>query len=186
MEVILRPLRKSKWAGVFKYRNCSDQIGTYYTRSGAVHNGLSDRNPYADYVLINKETEALESNKFNQIKRKVMKEFDKLSLTDMRKALRLYGTRADNLSSELVESRLFDLVDRDPAKFIEIWVDNSNRETDYLIQEAIAKNVIRKNKSEYKYGTDIIGHTLSDAILYLDSPENRDLKAIIINEVNSK
>jgi hypothetical protein len=247
MEVILCPLRKSSWAGVYKYKNCSDYIGTYLTRSGAIHTGLTeedakrlgeklgkdlhpssefwldfyirvggkdvflhlddpwdelrylylkshkrvangyiDKNPYADYVLVNKEVEAVESNKINQIKRKAMKEFDKLSLTDMRKILRLYGVKSDNLTSELVESKLFDIVERDPNKFFDKWVNNSKRETDYLIQEAVAKNVIRRNKSEYKYGTDSIGHTLDDTISYLDSPENRDLKAIIINEVNTK
>jgi RAB protein geranylgeranyltransferase component A len=247
MEVILRPLRKSSWAGVYNYKNCSNYIGTYLTRSGAIYTGLtdedakrlgekigkglhpssefwlnfyirtsskdiylhlddpwdelrylflkshkrvkdgfSDRNPYADFVLINKEIEATESNKINQIKRKAMKEFDKLSLSDMRKVLRLFGHKSDNLSADLVESKLFDIVEKDPSKFFEKWIDNSQRETDYLIQEAVSKNVIRRNKSEYKYGTDVIGHNLEDAISYLDSPQNRDLKAIIINEVNSK
>jgi hypothetical protein len=247
MEVILRPLRKNQWAGLYKYKNCSDYLGTYFTRSGAIYtglteedakrlgekvgkslhpssefwlnfyvrvpgkdvylhledpwdelkylflknhkrvaNGLSDTKPTANYVLINKEVEATESNKINQIKRKAMKDFDKLSLSDMRKVLRLYGTKADNLTSDLVESKLFELVEKDPEKFFELWVNNTRRETEYIIQEAVSKNIIRRNKSEYKYGTDTIGHTLDDAITYLDSPENRDLKAIIINEVNSK
>ena len=42
MEVILRPLHKNQWAGVYKYKNCSDYIGTYLTRSGAIHTGLTD------------------------------------------------------------------------------------------------------------------------------------------------
>lgn len=253
MEVILRPLRKNQWAGVFKYKNCSDYLGSYWTRSGSLYtgltkedgvsedifnklqiatgqnlhpssefwktftvritgreiflhtedpwdelrylflknhkrvaNGLSDSKPTANYVLVNQETEATEANKFNQIKRKAMKEFDKLSLTDMRKLLRLYGTKPDSLTSELVESKLFEFVEKDPSKFLDKWVNNSTRETEYLIQEAIAKNVIRRNKSEYKYGTDVVGHSLDDAIVYLDSPENRDLKAVITNEINSK
>ncbi len=247
MEVILRPLRKDKWAGVFKYKSCSDHIGTYWTRSGAFYTGLtekdaerlgekigknlhpssefwnnfyirvdnkdtylhlddpwdelrylflkkhkrvkdgfSDKNPYADFVLINKETEAQESNKINQIRRKAMKEFDKLSLTDMRKILRLYGHRADNLTSELIENKLFEFVDKDPNKFFEKWIENTHRETEYIIQEAISKNVIRRNRSEYKYGTDTIGHNLDDAVSYLEASENRDLKATIINEINVK
>jgi hypothetical protein len=253
MEVILRPLRRTGWAGdLFKYKNCSDRIGTYWTRSGnfytgfeeiengdlkrkeleeklgkslspssefwnefyiiignkdiflrtedpmdelkyiflknhkRVKNGFSDSKPTAHYVIINKESEAQEANKFNQIKRKAIREFDKLSAVQKQKALRLYGHKSDNISAELIENKLFDLVEREPAKFLSLWVDNDKRETEFLLQEAVAKNVIRRNKSEYKYGTDTIGHTKDDAVQYLDSPENRDLKAIITGEVNSK
>jgi hypothetical protein len=250
MEVILRPLKRNAWAGVKNYKNCFDNIGTYFTRSNQfytgltkedaerleialqkeprslvpssefwntfyvkmgnkdlilntefpmdelkylfllghkrVANGYSDNKPTADYVLINKESEAQQSNKFNQLKRKANKEFDKLSTADMKKALRLFGHRSDNLSAELVEAKLFELVDKEPIKFLDKWVENKKRETEYLIQEAVAKNVIRKNRSEYTYGMDNIGHTLEDTISYLDSPEHRDLKAIIINEVNAK
>lgn len=264
MEVILRPLRRTGWAGdIFKYKNCADRIGTYWTRSGTyytgfevlenedlkgneleewrtkkreglelklghslapssefwndffvmignkdiylrtedpmdelkyiflknhkrVKNGFSDSKPTAHYVLINKDSEAQEANKYNQIKRKAIKEFDKLSAVQRQKALRLFGQKSDNISAELVESKLYDIVEREPAKFLSLWVDNDKRETEYLLQEAVAKNVVRRNKSEYKYGTDTIGHTKEDAVIYLDSPENRDLKAIITNEVNSK
>ena len=250
MEVILKPLMRSNWAGVHKYKNCSDFLGSYFTRSGQLYtglenvsedvikrleketgfdlrrgsefwnefiiriglkdiylnledpfdelkylflinhkrvaNGYSDNKPTANYVIINKESEAKEINKHNQIKRKAVVEFGKLSTADMKKVLRLFGHRSDNLSAELVENKLFELVEKNPGTFFEKWVDNKRRETEFLIQEAVGKNVIRKNKSEYKYGTDTIGYTLDDAINYLDSAEHRDLKATILNEVNSK
>ncbi len=246
MEVILRPLRKSEWAGVYKYKNCVTNIGTYWTRSGQIYTGLNDEDrerlekklgllltpsseywstfyikvgnkdiildtddpfdelkylfltnhknvangfndttrPLAAFVLINKESEAKITNKYNLVKRKAMKEFDKLSTADMKKILRLFGHRSDNISAELVEARLFDYIEREPQKFIDRWVDNKRRETEYLIQEAVSKNIIRKNRSEYRYGMDVIGHSLEDTIVYLDSPEHRELKGIIINEVN--
>ena len=260
MEVIVRPLLRNPWAGVVRFKNCDDYIGTYFTRSGNLHTGLSEEdaeqklelgttaarlekalqkepgalspysdfwktfylkfgtkdvilntdqpfdelkyiflkthrdivvgfngnNPRANYILINKESEAKEANKHNQSRRKAFKEFEKLSLTDMRKLLRLYGHRSDNISAELCELKLFEIIERDPQKFFDKWVDNKRRETEFLIMDAVAKNVIRKNKSEYKYGTDTLGMTLDDAISYLDSPEHRDLKATIINDVTTK
>lgn len=247
MEVTLKPLVRNNWAGVHKYKNCSDYIGSYFTRSGqlytglseedatrlskatglALHkgseywndffirvankditlntddpfdelrylflkshktvaDGLSDNNPSARYALINKEAEATEVNKYNKVKRGAVKEFDKLSLNDMRKVLRLYGHKSDTLSAELVENKLYDLIERSPEKFLDIWVNNKRRETQYLVQEAVGKNIIRRNKSEYKYGTDIIGYNLEDAISYLDAAEHRDLKALILNETNIK
>ncbi len=253
MEVILRPLRHSDWAGVFKFKNCSDYLGSYFTRSGQLYtglrkedgvseetverlskqldqplnpssefwntffikignkdmyldtntpmdelkylfltnhkrvaNGYNDNNPTANYVLINKESDAKEANKYNQIKRKAIREFDKLSTNDQRKVLRLLGHRSDAISAELVENKLFELIEKDPQKFMDRWVENKRRETEYLIQEAVSKNVIKRNKSEYKYGVDTLGMSLDDTINYLDSPEHRDLKHIIINEINVK
>jgi len=247
MEVILKPLRTSEWAGVHKYRNCNDWIGTYLTRSGArytglidedakrlgdilkvdlfhasefwnnfyirisnkdvyfntddpsdeikylflkshkrVRDGFNDNKPGANYVLINKEAEAVEANKYNQLRRKAILEFGKLSAVEQRKVLRLFGHRADNLTPELVENKLFEIVEKEPQRFLDRWTNNKNRETEFLIQEAVSKNVIRRNKSEYKYGTDTIGFTLEDAISYINNPEHRDLKEIITNDVKVK
>lgn len=253
MEVMLRPLRHNDWAGVFKFKNCADYLGTYFTRSGQIYtglrqedgvseetverlskaldkalnpssefwntffikvgnkdiyldtsspmdelkylfltnhkrvaNGYGDNKPTANYVLINKESDAKEANKYNQIKRKAIIEFGKLSADDQRKALRLYGHRSDSISGELVENKLFELVEKDPQKFLDKWVNNKRRETEFLIQDAVSKNVIKRNRSEYKYGVDPIGISIEDAINYLDSPEHRDLKEIIINETRGK
>jgi hypothetical protein len=145
-----------------------------------VANGLSDRKATANFVIINEEEEAVESNKIGQVKRKALKEFD------MRKCLRLYGHKADDLSNETVEFKLSTLVEEDPDRFLETWVLNTNKDTEFLIQEAIAKNVIRKTKNVYKYGTDIIGHGIDETILFIDSPENQDLKLAITNETKAK
>ena len=139
-----------------------------------------------DYLLINREAEAVEANKANKLKREAVKEFDKLSLEQMRKCLRLYGIKADNMSNELVESTLFSLVDKNPKKFFDKWVKNSSKETEFILEEAIAKGVIRKDKTHYFYGSDMFADSLPDAIAYLDAKKNQDLKLSIINETQNK
>lgn len=151
-----------------------------------VASSLSDNKPGADYVLINKETEANDVNKKNKIKRDAIKEFDKMSVNEMRKCLRLYGYRSDDTSNEVVEQTLFSLVEKDPEKFFDKWVNNDTKVTEFLITDAIAKNVIRRNKNVYKYGTDIIGNSLEDAIVYLDNPVNNDLRKTIMKETEAK
>jgi len=151
-----------------------------------VANGMGDKKATANFVIINEEEEAVESNKLSQIKRKAIKEFDKMTTSEMRKCLRLYGHNAEDLSNESVEFKLDNLVEEDPQRFLTTWVLNTNKDTEFLIQEAISKNVIRKTKNVYKYGTDIIGHGLEDAILYIDAPENQDLKLAISNETKAK
>ncbi len=139
-----------------------------------------------DYLLINREAEAIEQNKQNKLRRDAIKEFDKLSLDQMRQCLRLFGMSADRMSNELVESTLFGLVDKQPKKFFDKWVNNKSKDTEYMIEQAIAKGVIRKEKTNYFYGTDLFATTLDEAIAYLDNKKNQDLKLAIINETQNK
>jgi hypothetical protein len=151
-----------------------------------VATSLDKLNAGKDYILINREAEAVEANKVNKLRREAIKEFDKMSLEQMRKCLRLFGVKADNMSNELIESTLFNFVDKQPKRFFEKWVDNKSKETEFILEEAIAKGVIRKDKTHYFYGSDMFADSLEDAIAYLDSKKNQDLKMAIITETQNK
>ena len=139
-----------------------------------------------DYLLINRQAEAIETNRINKLRRDAIKEFDKLSLDQMRKCLRLFGVNSERLSNELVESTLFGFVDKQPKKFFDLWVDNKSKETQFILEEAIAKGVIRKEKTQYYYGTDLFADSLNEAIAYLDAKKNQDLRLSIINQMENK
>mgnify|MGYP003408832967 FL=1 len=139
-----------------------------------------------DYLLINREAEAVEANKKNKLRRDAVKEFDKLSLEQMRKCLRLFGVKSDTLSNELVESTLFNLIDKQPKKFFDKWVDNKSKETEFLLETAIAKGIIRKDRTQYYYGSEMFADSIGEAVSYLDSKKNQDLKLSIINQVENK
>ena len=139
-----------------------------------------------DYLLINRQAEAIEANKINKLRRDAIIEFGKLSLDQMRKCLRLFGLNGERMSNELVESTLFNLVDKQPKKFFDLWVNNKSKDTQFILEEAIAKGVIRKQKTQYYYGTEMIADSLNDAIAYLDNKKNQDLKLAIINETKNK
>lgn len=250
MEVILKFARVNPWAGIAKYKNCYDYIGTYWTRSGNRYTGLTEEDarrlekemgyeeghlaptspfwktysikigakdvylhtekpedelaylflknhkrvalglsnikPQNDYVLVNSEAEAEAKNKINRVKREAIAEFNKMSLEEMRKCLRIYGNRADNISNELVENKLFELIEKDPNKFFLIWVNNKNKETQYILDTAISKNIIRKSKNIYYYGTDVIGRSNDDAISFLNNKANQEIKLAILNEIDAK
>lgn len=139
-----------------------------------------------DYLLINRQAEAIEQNKINKQRREAIKEFDKLSLDQMRKALRILGVKSDNMSNELVESTLFNLVDKQPKKFFDKWVNNKQKETEFILETAIAKGVIRKDRTQYYYGSEMFADSLDQAIAYLDNKKNQDLKLSIINQIENK
>jgi len=151
-----------------------------------VRNGLDDMKPTANYVLVNKEEEAQKTNDYARTKRKAYKEFDKMKPSEIKKALRVLGQNANNVNDEVAEARLNEYIENAPSKFIEKWVNNTNRNTEYLVKEAVANNVIRRNKNVYKYGSDVIGHSLEEAVAYLDNPEYQEIKTAILNEVETK
>ena len=151
-----------------------------------VSNGMSDLKAGADYVLIDKEYEAEISNKQARIKREAIREFDKMSMEDMRKCLRIMGYKSDSMSNELIESKTFEIVEKDPSKFMTKWVNNKSKNTEFIIEAAIAKNIIRKSRNLYMYGTETIGSSLDDTISYLDNKSNQELKLAIMAELESK
>jgi len=152
-----------------------------------VANGLSDRTkPGANFVLINDDEQAKEINKRNKVKREAFREFDKLSLSDMRKCLRLFGHASDSLSNELVEQKMNELIDENPQRFLDKWVDNKFRVVEFQLEDAVSKNVIRKNRNLYQYGTEIIGRSKDEAIAFLEDVKNQDIKMAIIKEMNAK
>lgn len=247
MKVTLKHISRFSWSGVKRYKNCIDSLGSYFTRSGRlytglsdkeekeleevlgldlrpgsdywstfrvritgddlildtddpmdklkylflkghkrVRNGLSDNKPTANYVLINVEEEAKSINEHARTKRRAYKELDKMTASEMRKALRILGHSANNIGDDVVESRLVEYIENSPNKFIEKWIDNSHRSTEYLVKESVANNIIRRNKNVYKYGSDVIGHNLEDTIDFLDNPENQEIKTTILNELEAK
>ena len=149
-------------------------------------NSLLEQKATADFVLINRDEEAKVENSFNRVKRDAVKEFDKLTPTEIRKALRLFGYNAESMSSEVAENRLYTFVEANPNKFMDRWVNNKSREIEALIEIAISKNIIRRNKNIYKYGSEIIGNSLEDTVNFLMSPNNQDIRLAVMNACETK
>jgi len=147
---------------------------------------LDNRKSTANYYISNPNEEAEKANKYNRIKRKALRELDKMSAKEIKKALRLYGYKSDNVSDEIAENRLSTLVEQSPQKFFDKWVNNKHRMTEFLIKEAVAKNIVRKNKNIYTYGTTTLGKTLEEAIDYLDNKENSEIKLTVMHETEVK
>ena len=151
-----------------------------------VADGFNKVTPSTDYVMINKEAEAEVANKANKVKRDAYRAMDKMTLEEMRKCLRLFGIKSDTLSNEMVEAKLSENIEKDPSKFIRTWVENPNKEITFIIEEALAKNILRKNRASYYFGTDLIGNGIDDVIAYLKDKKNQDIYLSIKSELESK
>lgn len=151
-----------------------------------VANGVKAINPSKDYVLINQEVEAEIANRRSKIKKDAYIASTKMSVEDMRKCLRLFGFKSDTMSNELVEAKINEILEKEPDRFMARWVNNVNKEINFVIEEAISKNIIRRNRSQYYFGTDNIGNGLDDVIAYLNDKKNQDIKLAILSEIKSK
>lgn len=151
-----------------------------------VKTSIFENKATADYLLINKEEEAKKENLFNKAKVDAISEYRRMSLTDMRKCLRLFGHNAENSSGELVENELFKIIENNPNAFLNKWVNNRNRELEVIIEKAIAKNIIRRNKNVYKFGSEAIAYNMQECIDYLNNPKNQDVKLSILSAIDAK
>lgn len=164
-----------------------DELRYYFLKNHKrVKSSLTERKPGADFVLINETEEARKMNVESRAKRTALSEFDKLSPEDIKKALRIFGYNGDRLSNEIAENRLYQIVEKNPRAFLSKWVRNKNRDLEAIIERAIGKNIIRRNKNIYKYGTEIIGRTMEEAVNFLRDPKNQDFRLAIVNELEGK
>lgn len=164
-----------------------DEIKYLYLRGHKkVKDSIFTHKATANFVLVNQEEESKKTNLFNRVKRQAGREFDNMTTDEMRRALRIFGKSAENLKPDVVENRLYEIVEGDPQGFIEKWVNNKSRDTQYLVERAISLNILRKNKRLYTYGTDTIGHGLPEAVAYLEDPKNQDVLFAIQQGVEGK
>ena len=134
----------------------------------------------AKWVLFNEDDEAKKANLVSRTKREVYAELNKMSTTDMKDALRLYGERSEDMTPEVIENKLNEYIDRNPAKFKELWIDNKARKTQVLLERAVQKTIVRKSGQRFLYGTTDMGAGIKAAIAWLDNPDNQDVKMSIM------
>lgn len=154
----------------------------FLKRHKDVKQSLLERKAGAKYVIVNIDEEAKQRNIEAKTKREAFTTLDKMSTEDMRDALRLYGINSED-SNEVVEAKLNELIEADPKKFGDLWIHNKERKIQVLIEKAIGKNIIRRQKNRYSYGTTELGLGIESAIAFLNDVKNQDIKLAIITQL---
>lgn len=137
-----------------------------------------------DYYIVDENKEAEIINNKAAIKIKANKLFSSLSTENKKDILKLYPgfTQIDSVSSEIVDSKLYDLLEQNPSKFIE-HAEDKKRDSKLLLKELVQASIFRKNKSSYYYGDDFIGHDEESAITYFDDPARQSLKVDLMAQL---
>lgn len=130
-----------------------------------------------DYYIVDDNKEAEVINAKATIKIKANKLFASLSTENKKDILKLYPgfVNTDSVSSEVLDAKLYSLMESDPSKFVE-HAEDKKRDSKVLLKELVESKILRKNKSSYYYAEDFIGHDEESTITYLDSPERQALK----------
>jgi len=140
-------------------------------------------------VIRSEEAEAEIANARNKRKREALKIYDKMTIEEVFKCLRILGNKVDAMSQNMAYAKLQEFIEeseKNVDKFFALWVENTDRELEYTLEQAVAHGVVTKSKTTYKYGTDVLGVTKQDAIDYLKDKANVDLLAAIKKGIEVK
>lgn len=167
--------------------NPNDELTYLFLKNNyKVSSSSTDNRPGIRLIMTNLEDEARQRNIINNRRADAIIEMKKMSIADKRKALRILGFKVESISDEIIDAKMFEIVEKDPERFFDKWVNNSTKEIEYMIETAISKNVMRRSKNLYYYGTDVIGHSFEDTVGFFLDTKNSDIKMAILDEITVK
>lgn len=149
-----------------------------------------DNKPNADYEIVDEKVEAISVVSRAEEKIKAYQTYATLTNLEKTDILRLYPgySRTDNISPEIINAKLLSELEKDFAKFNR-FVSDINRDMKVFLKDLVTAGILKKNKTAYKYGNDVLGHNDESTIEHLNDPENQSLKVALMKELkehNSK
>lgn len=150
-----------------------------------VANSITDENVgIKDYIIIDEDREAELLNNKAALKIKANELFGKMSTENKKAILKLYPgfTSTDTVSAAIIDARLYEKLEKDPAKFIE-HAEDKKRDLKVFLKDLVAEKILRKNKSSYYYGSDFLGHDEESTIEYLEHPDHQGLKIDLMKQL---
>lgn len=168
--------------------NSEQELAYLFLTGGHKRIALSPTDPdigIKDYYIVDDNKEAEVVNAKASIKIKANKLFAGLSTENKKDILALYPgyTNLDSVSPEVVDAKLYGLLESNPARFIE-QAEDKKRDVKILLKDLVQADILRKNKSSYYYGQDFIGHDEESAITYIDDPARQSLKIDLMAQLD--
>lgn len=150
-----------------------------------VKSSITDKSkPNADYVIVNEEIEAsINVNKAEE-KIKAYTTFSTLTANQKADILRLYPsyTRTSDVNPTIIEAKLLAEMEKNFTKFNSL-VSDVNRDMKIFLKDLVSAGILTKNRTSFKYGSDIIGHNEEAAIDHLNDPLYQTLKVSLMKEL---
>ena len=133
------------------------------------------------FYFVDAERDILKKNKDIQLRKDADKEFIKLSSDEKKMDWLLRVLSKQNpikLTREQKENALYDIKDKDPAKFFKVATDK-DLEIKAEIESMIEAGVLRKIGNQVIYIDEVIGEDMKDTIVYLKNKKNSGTLTIL-------
>ena len=133
------------------------------------------------FYFVDNERDILKKNKDIQLRKDADKEFIKLSSDEKKMDWLLRVLSKQNptkLTREQKENALYDIKDKDPAKFFKVATDK-DLELKAEIESMIEAGVLRKIGNQVIYIDEVLGEDMKDTIVYLKNKKNSGTLTIL-------
>lgn len=143
--------------------------------------------PDAEFIIYDEKEEVEVKATKLAIKREAI--VKSMELTDNQKAqivLLISGKLVKGKSKDFIDVELDKLIDNN-AKMVLKYISRSKEEvsTEALVREAVQKSILKQAGHKIMYHDSVLGTEIADVALYLNRPENQDLKLRIMESVNN-
>ncbi len=147
--------------------------------------GNQNVTPYTEYLLYSPEEAAISANKSNKGKREANKVFETLTLGDRKEVLEMFGYRAESLTPDEVESKLYDTMEEFPEKFL-MFVNDPTRKQQAFVRSCLDRQVLTIEMGNIMYKETLLGYDVKNATSALFSEAHSTTLAAIKLQVSPK
>lgn len=146
---------------------------------------------YYELILTSVEEEAKVTKRIQNIKKTAYAEASKMSINDWIDFLASFEEGRHKVSKDhspdVIEARLFEIVDKQPDKFLET-INDPHYKTKIFLFKCISAQLIYKQGSKFilANGGDIIGNSLQEAIINLQSDDYNSVKVSLLAKLESR
>jgi len=138
------------------------------------------------YFIYDEEAEAVvKKTKYENLAEALVK-LKKFSADEKIQLLSLYGQETKAVTEIVAESKLYDFIEKNPAKFLDKIKDKVHTWKLIDLNLMIEYGILRIQNYNYMYNDKLIGANEDAAIKFLDMKENNVLRAQLVEELEKK
>lgn len=143
--------------------------------------------PHAKYVIYDEKQETEKQAKTAEVKAKANELFSKLTHSKRLDLLKVFGRDANNSTEEFSYAKLYEIVEDDPKRFIEVASMKPDEiKTKALIFDLENKGILRTKGTAYLYNDQQIGFDYESTVDYLLNPKNQELFIKLTDDLKAR
>lgn len=138
--------------------------------------------PMAEFLILNDETEALNSVSKFELKSKLYKAVESLSALDYKNILLSLGERVSDLGDNQISAKVKTLAEEEPSMMLKLIEEVKSDPIKAEFNEMVHYQVLVYKSAYYVVNdekADILGRNSEDCINFLKDPKNKDLTALL-------